>query len=543
VLELGFGLLALAPPAAAVRFEVELCRDDACDRLFSETAAAETQGFVDRAVPLDRWAGERGRLRFRASSVEPGAFPGLPVWSDPVLWARGPGEAAVAAAPARNVLLISLDTLAAKHVGAYGYTRDTSPFLDRWFGEGGTIFERCYTAATTTGPSHMTLLTGLPPSAHGVHGRTYYRALPGVVPTLALVFARAGYATGAVTENGPMGAYRGFSRGFGSYAENKSASVSAIHGHVETTFDAGRAWLERNRDKRFFLFLHTFQVHAPFDPPDAYQQLFDGDGVGAALESRVPKQWRAVRYDREIRYTDDVLRRFLEGLERDGLLDSTIVVVLSDHGEEFGEHGLLGHGAGIHEEVLHVPLMLRGPGIPAGRRVDARVSHLDFLPTILELAGVPGEPPGAGRSYASVLSGAEPADTAFEERPIFSEAWAEHAFRISGGRFERIAVDIPILVVRRGHRKLVRYPVRAAGSGDTRSGTAREVWFDLQADPGETRPRPADGPETQDLRALLDAYEQETRSTRDLLRGEGEGPGAPLDAQRREKLRALGYLE
>jgi len=464
-----------------------------------------------------------------------GASYGLPVWSDPTLFVRPGAEPGPAAGdfPGRyNVLLLSIDTLAARHLGAHGYPRATSPFVDAWFGEGGTIFERCYTAATTTGPSHMTLFTGLSPSVHGVHGRTYFRGLPEAVPTLALAFARAGFATGAVTENGPMGAYRGFSRGFGSYKENKSAAVRDIQGHVETTLEAGRAWLERNRDKRFFLFLHTFQVHAPFAPPPAYRKLFAGDGLDAAREIGVPPKLRAVRYDREIRYTDDALRSFLEGLERDGLLADTLVILLSDHGEEFAEHGLLGHGAGIYDEVLHVPLMLRGPGVPAGRRVPVPVSHVDFTPTVLELAGVKGPAPGAGRSFAPLVAGSPEAEP--PAPAIYSEAWARHTFRVTDGKLERVPVEAPILVVRQGTRKLVRYP----------GPPPSDVYFDLATDPGEQQPLPAEGDEAAALGALLDAYVAEgQRGRAAVLAGEEAVPGAPLDAERREKLRALGYLE
>jgi arylsulfatase A-like enzyme len=366
----------------------------------------------------------------------------------------------------------------------------------------------------------MTIFTSLPPSVHGATDG--FKVLASGILTLPEWIRAQGLDTAAVTEDGWVGAHQGFARGFDVFIENESARITAPEGQVDRTFARARRWLELHRDKRFFLFLHTYQVHAPYAPPARYAGLFvPPEGQAAPLHVR-----QLADYDREIRYTDDELAGLFAALERLGLADRTIVVVTSDHGEEFLEHGLVSHGAHLYEESVGVPLVLRGPGIPAGRRIAAPVGHADLMPTLLELLGLPVPGGLSGRSVRPLLQGGS---GELEARPVFSEGWATFQPGADGGR----AFEPPSLAVRRGERKLARYR--------SPDGTRYEL-YDLSADPGERSDLSRSEPgEAGGLRALLEAYERET--------ARADRPAAPataapaLDADREEKLRALGYLE
>lgn len=306
---------------------------------------------------------------------------------------------------------------------------------------------------------------------------------------------------------------------------------------VEDTLDRGARWLRENHDRRRFLFLHTFEVHTPYAPPPGFQALFLESGWDPKPLRRLPERFRPIEYDREIRYTDAQLERFFGELEAEGLLADTVVILTSDHGEEFLEHGALVHGPAVHREVLHVPLILRGPGVARGRRISQPVSGVDLMATALDLAGVEAAvAAGRGRSLAPFVRPTSQASP--EAVPIFSEARANVEIRPDGLEIERRTVEVPVFSVQLGDRKLIRHPG---------GGRARFEYFHLDEDPGELQDRwDPENPEAAALRALLERHLQETaarrrelleRSARSVERPEG------LDPERIEKLRALGYIE
>src|SRR5206468_9772239 len=167
-----------------------------------------------------------------------------------------------------------------------------------------------------------------------------------------------------VTEGGALAVHFGFERGFDSFRENPVPVPRRPGLQAPVTFADALAWLRSQRDRRTFLFLHTYEVHGPYLAPDAYAQLFRSNPPGLAPDPRLRPHQRPVLYDREIRFADDELRRLFAALEADGRLAHTLVVLTSDHGEEFLEHGYIGHGATLPDEVLRVPLPFLGPGIP-----------------------------------------------------------------------------------------------------------------------------------------------------------------------------------
>jgi arylsulfatase A-like enzyme len=375
------------------------------ERRLDPSADPRDRRWFDASVSLAPLAGRRVALRFVTEAVA--SAPGTTVDRTFAVFANPEVVAAPAATPRRSIVLVSIDALRARSVGAYGYFRPITPALDARLAAEGARVRNVVTAFPYTPPSHMTMLTGVEPCAHGVGG--IEDRLAANVPTLAELLRAAGYSTAGFTEDALIAAASGFERGFDVYHENRS-DESAAPGFAADTFAAARAWLAtQSADRPFFLFVHTYQVHDPYRPPRGYLDFFPGADEAATLTA----------YEREVRYVDDVIAGFLDDLDARGLAAQTVVVVTSDHGDAFGEH-LWGHGYDLHDEVLLVPLLVRAPGlVPRGRVVEEQVGLVDLAPTLLDLVGVPPAPAMQGRSFADLLTGR---GGAFEERPVLSAA-------------------------------------------------------------------------------------------------------------------------
>lgn len=321
-----------------------------------------------------------------------------------------------------NVILISLDTLRADRLSTYGYVRDTSPNIDALAKE-GVVFEHAFAEAPWTLPSHVTMLTGLYPATHGANLPS--RILTEDTSTLAEALNGAGYSTVGLTEGGFIGYAYGFSKGFDTYSENRP--------DLDTTLETVRQMLPELRAAGpFFLFLHTFDIHCPYEPPAAHERLFrtyDEDPIefrgtcGSdfnALELTAG-QISAIsnRYDAGIHSVDALLGTFLSELESEGILDNTFVILTSDHGEQLYEHGRIGHERSVNREVLHVPWIVCGPEV-VPRRITAPVGLVDMTPTILDLVGLGPLEGNEGESRAPWLRG-EAVPSAAEEAPRFSQ--------------------------------------------------------------------------------------------------------------------------
>jgi arylsulfatase A-like enzyme len=466
--------------------------------------------WVDASADLSRWQGERVQLEF-AMRPDPGGIPPVAGFWEPTLRSAG----AHGARP--NLLVVSLDTLRARNVGAYGYARDTTPFLDR-LAAAGVLFQNAITASATTGPSHMSLFTGLYPVHHGMRTGHEPRR-PSAIP-LAAWLRHAGYHTAAFTEDGYIIRGLGFGEGFSEYSEN-TGQRGSVPGEARVTFERARRWLVRNRRQPFLLFVHTYQVHAPYAPPPETAELFQDDGAPATASSALRPQHD--NYDREIRFVDGKLGELVGALDQHGLRDATTVVVLSDHGEEFGEHGYFQHGSALFEESLRVPLIFSGREIPAGRRVAEQVSLIDVMPTLLALAGVAAPAGLDGENLLPLMRG-EP----LPERTLFAEATAPGRWRLP---FVREPWNPLLVAVRSQHGKLlVHRPLHGEAAPALR--------FDLDADALEQAPQQLSVEDRAAAQALVDGY----------LKGRaGEAAGAQqapeLDPELRERLERLGYLE
>jgi arylsulfatase A-like enzyme len=477
--------------------------------------AGNAQRWHEARVDLSAYQGRRLELRFssRRTRAEAGAAAGfsLPVFCDPVVYPVPRRD------PRPNVVLISLDTLRARSLGSYGYERDTSPFLDSLAAR-GALFENAITTSVTTSPAHMSMFTGLYPVHHGIR-EGLDRKSPHVV-TLARQFRNAGYQTAAFTENGYLVRKRGFGEGFSTYTENIGRERKAP-GEARRTFGQARRWLAENRDAPFLLFIHTYEVHSPYDPEGKYTDLFRDDGAAGPDDPAVREA--RDRYDREIRVVDDEIARFFAALEEAGLAEETIVAIVSDHGEEFAEHGGYQHGGSVFEESVRVPLIFVAPGrIRGPQRHALPVSLVDVTPTLLDLAGVVPITQVDGASLRGLLEdGSAPA-----ERTIFSEARASKRW-IDPLRHE--VWNPPLLALRRGDDKFI---VHRPEHGPA----APMLRFDLATDPHETRPLPIKPDRAREIEVLLSRY-LGAKSTLPATTDDEVSP------ELRERLRALGYAE
>ena len=321
--------------------------------------------------------------------------------------------------PRPNIVILDLDTLRADHLGSYGYSRDTTPHIDA-LASRGSLFKHNYAQAGWTGPSQTSILTSMYVSVHQV--KRQGQVLDPQVPLLAEVLQNNGYATAAFSQL--MG--HSFRRGFDEYVWRDGEWLTGpLDGDLEPTLEQMQDWVAA-QTRPFFLFLHTYQVHFPSAPLDEYRRRLLPDYEGPLRDLNITHELLAEKasgqlvpsddadldyiiamYDAELAHLDDVIGRFLASLDKLGLRDSTLVVVVSDHGEEFGERGWVARHGTLFNEVLHTPLIVAGPNVPAGRVFDQPVRNIDVAPTLLSLAGV--EIPGSwqGTTLESIWSGRE----------------------------------------------------------------------------------------------------------------------------------------
>ncbi len=433
----------------------------------------------------------------------------------------GGGRGAVAP---RAVVVVDIDTLRADHLGTYGYERPTSPSLDQ-FARQGVQFDWAFSQAPNTLPSQTSILTSLHPSTHLVlHDSD--RLAP-ERETLAERFAAAGFSTGAFVDGGYLKPHFGLDQGFETYFDLNGGGIAEGEKRIA-------AWLEAHRTEKFFLFLHTYDVHSPYAPPAPYRERFAGlvappsagfEPTSEALEKirvsqytptplRLPSSdlaYSVALYDGEIAYVDAWFGRLMADLERLGITESTVVAVVSDHGEEFGEHGSLLHEK-LYTTVTRVPMILRAPGVVPGLRVEGAVALVDLAPTLLELAGLVVPEVMEGRSLVRDLFPPPDGAPTAPARPVVSES---PFFGLQRGLFD----DRHHLVVsmQSGRAELYRY----------------------REDPDEQRDLAVTEPEA--LRRLAVALRRWSadRPAQRLL----EGGKVALPPEVEESLRSLGYLQ
>jgi arylsulfatase A-like enzyme len=412
---------------------------------------------------------------------------------------------------AKGVVLVSIDTLRRDHVGAYGYAKPTTPALDA-LARRAIVADDAVSVSSWTLPAHLSMLTSVDPGAHG--GVDMQHGSNRRFPSVATLFKRAGYATQAITSHLYVSSVYGLDEGFDYLAFHQDRRASDVA-------DRAIGLLDRLGDRPFFLFLHFYDPHWHYAPPPETLGLFEPSYAGkvTGMWGDFSKLDRAslkpadlahilALYDGEIRYTDDHLKRILTHLAQRGLDRGTLVLVTSDHGEEFLEHGSWEHQKTLYEEVVRIPLMVAGPDV-APRREPQQASLLDVAPTLLSWAGLSVPSHARGRSLLSPL----PEREAYGETDHTNDGTRKLFVRAGQGRGKTI------LSLRREDLSV-----------------AREEWYDLATDPGETANRPP----REDAAAVL-----VRRAVDHWKQARDQGAGAPavqLTAEQRERLRALGYV-
>ena len=420
---------------------------------------------------------------------------------------------AVNAEPPYNVLVISYDTLRADHLSLYGYERDTSPNLDA-IGEQSVVFESAIAQSSSTFPSHMSLFQS-----------RYASTTSTAAPMLAEVLRSAGYATAAFTGGGNLAGKFGFDRGFDRYDE-----IRQLSGLVEL-MPMFESWLRAQPERPFFAFLHTYDIHHPYDPPAPFDSMFFGDYEGSITGKRTGNLLNKIRrihhfaedttevslsdddrkkivalYDGGVRYADQYLGQIQALLHELGLWDNTIVVFLSDHGEEFWEHKQVLHSFTVFQEAIHVPLVIKMPKQQrAGLRIEQQVRLMDVSPTLLDLLDIPIPESMLGQSLRSVIDA--PQDN---ERSAVSEMSDYRAYLTPPHK----------LIVDASDRRL--------------------LLFDLSSDPTEQNDL-----SEQNRDRARQLYRELAEELRDLSSHSVDGiaKDLPEDEELMEQLRALGYLE
>ncbi|MFL6194383.1 MAG: sulfatase [Thermoanaerobaculia bacterium] len=484
--------------------------------------AAPAGSIAPAAVEIDLtpFAGREIDLLFQVDGSAAHA-PDQPVpsvlWGSPAVYGRADLPAAKQGRGGHpNILLIGIDTLRADALGPWGRTPSLSPSLDRLAGE-SDVWLDAYSVFNVTNPSFASILTGLYGKNHGVYD--LQTPLPPSHTTMAEVLSGAGYDTLALISASHLGDHNsGLGQGFAEVA------TATEHAAAEWPVDATLDWLAKRaeRERPFFIWLHLFDPHTPHTPPQPYALGFrPAEAMGLAPV----RSWSPFRqpepkgftegvlgagrelYDGEVAYTDRQVGRLLDFLESRGLLEDTVVVVVADHGENLGDHGVRFRHIGLFDTTTHVPLMIRWPGrAQAGRRIAGLVETVDLFPTLLKAAGVV-VPKSDGEDLRELTSGDR-----HGRRAVFSE----HASRLG------VSVRTPEY----------RYGL---SQGNAKFFPDGPYLYDLKADPGENRNLAGQGLAIEkELNSLL------LRWLADHRRGP-DTKSRDLTDEEEQRLRALGY--
>jgi choline-sulfatase len=414
-------------------------------------------------------------------------------------------DPATAPALPQHVLIVTIDTLRADHLGCYGDERIATPNIDRLAREGAIALEATVPTPITR-PSHVSIFTGLYPAQHGIRDNIS-RALAPDIPTLAEAFKAAGFETAGFVSSIVLSAQSGLGRGFdhfsdrfdlGSDAADEARFLDILEKRGDVAVGDAISWLERHAKARTFVWVHLYDPHAPYEPPEPY----------ASRYADRP-------YDGEVAWSDELIGRLDAALTRLGIRDGTLMALTSDHGEALGEHGELVHGFFLYQATVKVPLLFRGAGIRPGTRIHPVVHSVDVFPTVLDLAGIRRPHTAdalAGRSLAPLLRGAVPT---IDDAPVFAESLTP---RLHYGWSD-------LRSVRDGRWKFILAP--------------RPELYDLARDPNEQRNlADAEPTRARALRAVLDRHLASENSTT-VGATSAQTPDIPSDLVR--KLAALGY--
>jgi arylsulfatase A-like enzyme len=548
VLEFGYGILnefRNRDSEQPIKFRLLLKRSGSIDEetLFSKTIDwATTRDIIQERVDLTSYEGSRVQLSFLTDTISSEAEnekspPIIPVWVNPLIYQKTNNDQT-------NIILISLDTVRPDHLGCYGYDKNTSPAIDR-FAEDSVLFKEVYSTTSWTLPGHVSLLTSLDCRNHQVYFPL--QKMNPDDPTLADILRTRQFYCAAFTGGGYLSETYGFSKGFDSYQEVKLHGDQAIRfDEAERLGELASDWLEENKDKSFFLFLHTYQPHDPYanlspvgreflDENAEWEQvkmesLFEGKGRFDTQFSASEIKNIIALYDGEIKYTDVFfVQPILDKLKELGLYESSLIIITSDHGEEFFDHEAWLHDHSIYNEGIKIPLIIKFPGGEhKGKRIDKTARITDILPTILDQMRIKTRNPRFdGTSLLPLIQGKEIIQQSFISDLALREfELAPSVISIKKDNFKFILnekISSPHV------KRIVR----------NFDGSQIEL-YDLEKDPQETKNLAANIAYRDMCFELLDSinrlYEQA-----DAVKKERDE--VTLDQSLRERLRALGYIK
>ncbi len=522
--------LTVLHPEEPVQFRV-VVRCESAEEEVLAVEVADPEAWHDVRVDLSRWAGREVEMQL----LTDGEAPNVGLWSSPVVFGE-PRERL-------NVVILLEDALREDHLTHHGYARDTSPFKSGFFGD-GAVFLNAYSQATKTRPSCPSMMTSLYPTATGVWSFDH-ALLPGYV-TLAEVLRDQGFATAAFVQNPNAGQGAGLHQGFDVHVGR-----GAVGTRSEELFgERLDRWVEDHADRNLFLYLHLMDPHAPYAPPapfDAWHRELPSQGDGSPVDpfldpdgvSAPSVEGRRARYDGEIAHNDALFEAFVQRLGARVDLDQTLILVVGDHGEHLGEHGLWEHNPPGYRQVLHVPLLMRYPsGFGGGQVVREPVQLLDVMPTVLDFAGIDSAPlMVSGDSLAPLLR--EQSWPAGVARVVMSDEVVHRAGRddlrpwasVFHGRWHALSSGS------------LEGEVIASDEGDLRV-------FDVAADPREESPRQryAANPLVADrvrtfVRRMQGANHRIYQAMESADLASGADRTIEIDPADLERLRALGYVE
>ena len=545
-LEMALGTMEDQPPT----FKVTVANGSGDPRVLLEHTVTTPNRWEWQSLDLADHAGRRVSLALSLAADKPGT---IGLWGTPTIRAA---SSAATAAP-RGVILIHADTLRPDHLGFYGYTRDTAPFLAR-FAKEGAVFKQAFAQAGWTKVSTSSFMTSLYPTTHGVKGIT--DRLPASATTAAEVYRAAGYATVSFSSVAFTGLGTNLHQGYEELHERTSVDTGPQYTSktARTFVDRAGEWIEQHRDAPFFMYLHVFDPHSPFEPRRPWDTMWaDGAkrdehlkqlealrkvianpfmsdrgmatrdemakaGVEPASYLSHEKDW----YDGSIRGVDAELGRLFERLRSLGLDRDVAVAFLADHGEEFQEHGRMWHGQSVYGEMMHVPLIVRWPaGIQGGRVIEEPVELVDVMPTLLDVSGLPHPAGIQGQSLLPLVRESSGSARGWKRRPVIMEKQPSDPNRHPNATEAYAIID--------GNWKLVHNKVRPAER-------AEYELYEYPKDQFDQKNVASEHPDVvQRLAKALDGWR--TMATAARLKPDTETTKS-LSAEELQRLRSLGYV-
>ena len=511
-------------------FEITLEANGNVERIYAKRV--QEKKWDDAKIDMSRWQGNEVVITFKTSSEKVG---GVAFWSNPVLWQKKERP---------NVIVYVIDCLRADHVGAYGYKRPTTPHIDN-FAKDGALFLNAYSQATWTRSSVTSLMTSQYLSTHKVDWAG--KKLSDSVDTIADVMRGQGYRTVIITDNENAGVEPNLDQGFEQvFLKGSSEDDNRVSKNISTITN----WLKSNATddhRNFFMYIQTLELHSPYLPPQPYDKLYDPDYKGVVSEGRRfdIKELRRLSqrdidhlialYDGLLNFADKRFNSLIETLKAIGVYDNTIIIVTSDHGEAFNEHGLWMHGIDPYQQVIRVPLIIRFPSlVPAGRVVDENVQLIDIAPTILHMIGLQPEDDFQGLSLLPLIK--KQNIDMYKNRTVFTESKSKVA--LIDGKYKFI-MNRPVNRDASGIERIFRNYVL-----DYIDFWKTHKLFDLGNDPAEKYNIAGREPSKSKVykKSVVQWLEAQDRS------GLTERDSEPRDIQKidpkvQEELEALGYVQ